>query len=198
MRRQRFTVTLEGGVRKVLLAHYAGDARAHYERRGIVVIGVERGDYRKRERAAQGFRIDRDAVREAADLLGITWPIEFASTSSYGSTRGNHQLRYRGGSYRCDGNRHYNLDTATSVYHRIMVKSYLSAEQAGRTIWHELTHAMQAERATRDAGAVTMREVNEAWAGCSARGRGVTYRAKPIEVEAREHEPLNDDLPLAR
>jgi hypothetical protein len=43
-----------------------------------------------------------------------------------------------------------------------------------------------------------MRESFDAWRLCEAQGRGVAYRAKPIEVEAREYEAFNDEKPLAR
>lgn len=202
MRRTRFTVTVlipshDDPQRKVILAYDADGACNYFQRRNYVVLNVERGDYRRVERRAAapagGFTIDRVNLAEAIDLLGIKFPVQIKFNSRNGATLGNHRFVPRAGKFKVNPD----LDTASGgMVHRIMLKSYLTPDQAGRTLWHELTHAMQAERES--ASAATMREAFEAWRFCSARGRGTTYLRKPIEVEAREHEPLNDDLPLAR
>lgn len=204
MKRSRYTVTVSrlGSAaidRKVILAYSALGARQYFENRHYTVLEVERGDYRRTERAARyvpeggGFSIDQKALAEAIELLGIKRPVQIRLNGKVGPTHGTHRWVPRSGKFKVNPN----LDTATGgMLHRITLKSYLTAEQAGRTLWHELTHAMQAERESADAA--TMREAFEAWRFCSARGRGIAYNRKPIEVEAREHEPLNDDLPLAR
>lgn len=204
MRRTRYTFTMSHEssndiVRKVVLCYQPDVMRRHYVECGWTVLSVERGDYRREARKQAmvpqggGFKINQANLREAIDLLGIKLPVQIRYNGKAGPTNGTHRFAPRSGKFMHDQER----DTARGgMVHRITLKSYLTADQAGRTLWHELTHAMQAERETREAQ--TMREAFMGWRFCSARGRGVSYSRKPIEVEAREHEPLNDDLPLAR
>lgn len=198
-RRTRFTAVVQkfdvGVEQKVILAYDPGGVREYYEARGWTVIAIHRGDYRyeQAKRTAGGWRVNQAALKEAIDFLGIKLPVRVKQTGRRGPQQGAHYFRQRFGQFMKNPDK----DTASGgFYHHITVKNYLTAEEAGRTIWHELAHAMQAERET--ANAATMREAFDAWKFCSARGRGITYRAKPIEVEAREHECLNDDNPLAR
>lgn len=196
MRRSRFTAYTDQGP-KVILAYTVAQVQRYFEGCGYVVSRIERGDYRTARAqfnppADGGWKLDRAALAEAIALLGLSLPVKIKQTSHQGGRYGAHSFRPLRGKFFRDPSR----DTAAGgMYHHITVKSWLSPEQAGRTLWHELTHAMQAERET--AQATTMREQFQGWRFCAARGRGTAYRAKPIEVEAREHEPLNDDLPLA-
>lgn len=126
-----------------------------------------RGDYRiEALKADGGFRIDNAAVRDACELLGIGLPVDVRFSGRVGPTNGSHAF---------DGERH-----------RIMLKSYLTPEQATRTLWHELTHAMQAERA----GSVL------AWGAFSRAQRSYSYSNRPIELEARRMADVMGDLPL--
>lgn len=200
MRRSRFTVVWQRGGkehRDVILAYTAACAADYFTRRGGTIVSLTHGDYRRQAaeiaaRAGGGFTIDRAALAEAIELLGLKLPVQVKLNSRFGDADGIHHFAPRRGAFKKDPSR----DTAADGFvHKITVKSYLTPNGAGETLWHELAHAMQAERET--AGSTTMREAFDAWKHCSARRRGVTYRAKPIEVEAREHEALNTDLPLA-
>lgn len=193
--RYRFNVTTSDG--RVFEHHildydrYSAEAwfRARYATVEYLGTGMGRPPL---ARAPQAFKIDQAALAEAIALLGITLPVSVKITAHGGRTLGTHRFKAMHGTFMRDKS----TDTASGgMYHHICIRSWLSVEQAGRTLWHELTHAMQAERET-DRNA-PLREQFEGWRFCAARGRGTTYRAKPIEVEAREHEPLNDDLPLA-
>lgn len=168
MRRSRFTVHTASGDRHVILAYGMSDARLFYEQRGHVVTKVVKGDYRAVQPAAGGgFRVDQQALRVAIELLGLKLPVKVRFNSRVGSTMGNY--RFRG------------------THHDIMLKSYHDAAQASSTLWHELTHAMQAERS-----GGTM----ETWASFNRDQKRYTYRSRPIEVEARQMSRDMSDCPL--
>lgn len=187
-RRSRFSVTFADGSRKVILAYTAQGAVDHYRRLGKRVVGVVKGDYRiDAQRAEGGWKLDRAAYREALDFLGIKWPVEIKVTSREGSRHGAHRLACVRG----------------VVVHRITVKDYLTPEQAGKTLWHELTHAMQSERCAAKVAAdcgwderhMPISARMEAWRETDEREG--SYRTRPIEVEARKYEAYNEALPLA-
>lgn len=125
-----------------------------------------------------GFKISALNLRSAEKLLGLTWPIEIKKTSHKGGRRGCYKPTMRNGRY----------------VHAITIKSWLDPEQAGRTLFHELTHGLQAEREI-------IKHSNwpafvRAW---NAKYRdGTAYEAKPQEIEARANEALNDKYPLAK
>jgi hypothetical protein len=164
MKRSRYTATItqpDGEVtRHVILAYSAEGARTYYAARFTgASVQVSRGDYRAKAhhaevKAAGGFVIDRQALADACDLLGLKLPVKIRYNARVGTTNGNYQLR--------------------AGWHDIMLKSYHTAEQASSTLWHELTHAMQAERAGDFA----------AWRQVRAEQARYSYRIRPIEREA--------------
>lgn len=173
-RRTRYTVRFhDDDEPKVILAYSAQGAREYYERMGYAVRTVIKGDYRRQQRAAKakiqgGFRIDQNALKDAIDLLGLKLPVKVRFHARHGNTQGNYRLR--------DG------------WHDIMLKSYHTPEQASSTLWHELTHAMQAERA----GDKT------AWRKVIADQAVYAYGRRPVEVEANEMSETMNDVLLCR
>lgn len=136
-------------------------------------------------RHGQPYRVDQAALQEAIDFFDLQLPVRIRYDSRAGDTNGNYRLGGCG------------PIGSEPNYHNIMLKTYLSVEQSNRTLWHELTHAMQAEREARWSGIpVTDRRAQSAWEHADARGRNRGYTDKPIEVEAREHEALADTLLL--
>ncbi len=134
-------------------------------------------------RNAGGYRLDQRAINEAIDYLGLKLPVRVRFSSRAGSVRGNYRL---------------GRSMAGPNFHNIMLKTYIGAEQASKTLWHELTHAMQAEREILAAGqALTDPAGKLTWQHADARGRGRSYKNKPIEVEAREGEAMHEACPLA-
>jgi hypothetical protein len=126
------------------------------------------------------YVVDRDALRGAPAMLGIVLPVRVFV------------LRYTwvGGRY---------IDLRNGE-HRIGVASDLSAALASRTIWHELTHALQVERygdvavfweswwaEMREAG-LTRRQAQ--------RAEGRRYRRTRLEAEATANERLHRELAL--
>lgn len=178
MNRTRYTVTTQkegvGVQRQVVLCYTAQWATDYFTRRGFVVLSVQKGDYRKQQRvaatkAAGGFTIDRKALAAAIEQLGLKLPVKIRYNARVGGTQGNYRLR--------NGN------------HDIMLKSYLTPEQASSTLWHELTHAMQAER---------VGGTSEVWNSYSLEQRRYSYSIRPIEIEARQMSKIMADVPLCR
>ncbi len=139
--------------------------------RGYKVVRVVKGDYRQPAApatAARAWRVDPEALKAACDLLGLRLPVKVRFNARQGATAGNY--RHKG------------------TYHDIMLKSYRTAEQASETLWHELTHAMQAERA------------GDQWAWNSVANdqRRYPYSRRPIEIEAREIAGAYADILLTR
>lgn len=200
-RRSRFSVTLANGERHVVLARSASAATDWFNRKARTLdqraVSVVKGDYRVTElEASGGWRVNRANLAEAIEFLGITLPVRIKPTASRGGGGlGAHRFKPRVGRFMRDPAR----DTASGgMFHQITANSRLNPDAAGRTLWHELCHAAQAEEVVRQLPAnSTLREQFLAWRTCEARAVGVAYDRKPIEVEAREFEGYNDEMPLA-
>lgn len=173
-RRTRFTVHFHDSDEPlVFLGYNAQDARSFYEKRGRQIKSIVKGDYRTKQRAAKakaqgGFQIDQGALKDAIELLDLKLPVKIRFNARHGNTNGNYRLR--------DG------------WHDIMIKSYHTPEQASSTLWHELTHAMQAERAGDKAQ----------WSEVLADQAVYAYKRRPIENEANEMSKTMQDVPLCR
>ncbi len=160
---------MEDGSQRVIMSYPGRDAEIveHYARRGFTVVRVDHGDLVS-VKPQGGYRVDAEALKAAIELLGLKLPVKVRHNSRVGSTRGNYRITKDG-------------------THDIMVKSYLTPEQASSTLWHELTHAMQAERAG---------------ANWTAWGRAINdqkrwpYSRRPIEIEAQQMSADMADLPL--
>lgn len=180
-RRSRYTVTSDRG-REVVLAYSREGAATYFAQRGRRVTGVEEGDYRKPKRPLNQWKQHHENIDRAIQWLGINFPVTITVQNHHGGRWGNHALRVDG----------------SQLYHEIKVKSWLTPYQAGQTLWHELAHAMQAERAVARSSATTARERARAWYESEERTRDIHYRRRPCEVEARAHERHNVTTPLAQ
>ena len=121
-----------------------------------------------------GWVLDQDAVIEAMDTLGITYPVK---------------IRFMTGKYRF-GTHYENAES-----HRITIHQGLSAEEASHTLWHELAHAMQAERYMKERNAPNLKGFYTEY----KRGRGEwgeTYRGNIYEIEAERIADANSDRTL--
>ena len=116
-----------------------------------------------------GTRFSVPAVREAIAYFGLVDPIE---------------VKFSGGIHRRGCHRY----AGKGQPHIITVSTYLSPEEAGRTLWHELTHAAQREYLGQEEFTAQYR-LESATKG---------YRGNKFEVEAREHSDLNAEIPLAK
>lgn len=116
-------------------------------------------------RLADGWAIDVHAVERACETLGLQRRVVIDVTNGRryaGLYKGVHQGA-----------------------HRISLAGWQAPTSASRTLWHELTHAMQRER-----GTLTH---NPARSRSSA-----VYRAHPNEVEAERNEAMHEQLALVR
>ena len=114
---------------------------------------------------ARRWEIDDAAVRLARTKLGLRHPVEVKITSQR-TTAG----RYKGlgaakGAGRC---------------HKVTISTHICPSEAGKTLWHEMTHAQQRER---------------------YRSEVAFHRAldaENLEDEAERAERLNSLIPLCR
>jgi hypothetical protein len=119
-------------------------------------------------------------------MLGITSPVDLSITDYWGGATCGRLIGFMEGRWRIG------LDT------------FLSPRQASRTLWHELIHVAQGQRAggLAELDALMKREVRNArLAGRGQRRwfRGWAYRRMPAEREAeREGRRLHRRLRLAR
>lgn len=209
-RRSRYTVTASHEssneiVKRVVLCYSADDARYYYAKRGYAVLHVERGDYRRKQaaqaaRSRGGFHIDQAALAKAKAHFGLKLPVEIKLNGRVGNTLGIYRLSPKGSGVIVKGGRIYGLDSADRLVHEITLKSYLTPEKAGESLYHELTHAMQAERelARLPEGLTVAEKFRKRTALHAAKNKYIRYEDKPCEREARKSEALNATMPLAR
>lgn len=200
-RRTRWLVELSRNGKaseRQILGYHEQNVRDYYERMGYTVRSITKHRPSKAERPAnKPWRKNERAIREAIEFLGITLPVEIKPTGHAGGRFGCHRLLPLGPTVRTVGSRVYGAEHTNKLVHRITIKSWRSAEEASRTLWHELAHAMQAERvlATLPTG-YNAKEALNAWGACADFGRGVAYERKPVEIEANEYESFHDEHPL--
>lgn len=173
-RRRRHTVTFADGSQVVVMAYSLSGARTTAALRsmeGSPITRVEKGDYRMKLNPTGGWTLKHGALIVARDELDLGWPIHVTTSSREGETAGNYTLRWSSQAPRRA------LLPPCSFYHRIMLKSYLTPEEANESLWHELHHALQAERQ----GSMD-RWLR--WQG--TQNRNWNYTDRPMEIEARQ------------
>lgn len=121
------------------------------------------------DKARAGWYLDQDAILAAMDRLDIKKLVKIRFTAA----------RQRVGT-------HY----AWIDHHRIMISQDDSVNEASNTLWHELTHAMQAEAFTTITGRPMNKFYREAYQ--LAKGSwGASYKDNKFEIQAREIADLN-------
>jgi len=144
-----------------------------------------------RQRAKSGnsapWRLDDDMLAAAVKHFGLVRPVYVRRS------KGVRLLgAYKGTRLGCQLNA---AAEPVTTYHYITVSARLTDDQASRVLWHELTHAAQAERdplfhkkyqtALRDSRAKSTQRSGAAHA---------RYESLPWEVEARKNEGLHDTV----
>lgn len=184
-RRQRFVVTyIKNGNRTTIdvLAFSKDSAVLTAHRNGIQPLSIV--PFTKNARPS--YRLNQGAIAIAKRQLGISWPVSIAYK---GKERGTHKAR---------------IDAKGTPYHQICLNAFLTPEDAGRTLWHELRHAQQSEELSRSCGSMPgtpeySRAHSLAYLGKRpGQRRGTNYRTRLWEIEARQTEKNNDGRPLAR
>ena len=135
---------------------------------------------------AHGWEVDRVALAKACDYLGLTLPV-YVKRSNGRRRLGAYHGRSIGALI------HRNL-IPTQSYHRITVAAVNSPEDASRTLWHELTHAAQAER-DQSHGKRYRKWMRYHRANMDGSAKAhARYMRNPWEVEARYAERLHDEI----
>lgn len=182
-RRVRYTVEAQKGafgeIKKFDYLVYPQDltgARAQLIRKGWRIKSFKPASEDRRSNPNAGWRVSTAGLERAKREFGLTLPIRIKQTSVVGGREGAHRLEFSDG----------------LPVHNIRAKSYLTPERATEVLWHELTHAAQAERAIQAAnGDVT------AWGRESKRQRQWAYKDRPIEMEANRNMRNFRHIPLA-
>lgn len=189
-RRTRYTITYRtsAGIKQTVALGYSVEGlREHLIGHGYDVIKVVKGDFRAIpakvvQSGGTGWTLDRRALNAAAKFLGLKLPVHVKTNSKYGGTNGTY--RFKPSTKAPKG---FAVANATA-FHNIVVKSYLTPQQATETLWHELQHAVQAERQ----GSPTV------WNIYSRDQKRYPYSRRPIEIEARKVASANAHRLLAR
>lgn len=148
------------------------------------------------------WRISDENIATACEALGITMPVYVKRSKGHnllGAYKGIKSNRLavpaKGDPTRLLHGVHASLPEDWEG-HVITVSARLTDEQASRTIWHELTHAAQAERDPlfRKKYGREMKKAkckSAVWGSAKAHAR---YEAIPYEVEARKNEGCHDTI----
>jgi hypothetical protein len=116
------------------------------------------------EQARAGWYLDQDEIISAIDSLGITLQV---------------RIRFMTGISRMGT--HY----AYEDHHKITVDQTLLSRSASHTIWHELVHAMQAERFVKETGKPITKFHHEAYRPSNGPW-GASYKLNEMEIEANK------------
>lgn len=190
-RRTRYTVEATKGQfgqreKFDFLAMSETSGRAFLSRKGYRIHSFITAAQAVAQKQNAGWRKSLAGLTRARQELGITLPILIKQTSRIGDQQGIHSLHLENG----------------KLHHHIIVKSYLTPEEATEVLWHELTHAAQAERAAakvvrpEDFSALSYR-VKTAWTAEQIHQRDWPYSRRPIEREANENMRKFAHIPLA-
>jgi len=133
-----------------------------------------------------GTVLDRAAVAEAIELLGIEHHVEIRFVAS----------KWTGGTHRTkpvvedgpDGR------PVVTYKHALTLRTTASADRTSRSLWHELTDAMQCEKYPKPSDFDWAYANETRYQG----GGDPGYTNNRFEVEARAHESLSEDLRLTK
>lgn len=185
--RKRFQcTTVLAGQEKTfpILAASAQQVREHYTKRGYQVKSVVLlNTANMRALNGGGWKLSNAYWRKALDHLDLKLPVVVQQMGRVGNTNANYQLLHRS-----EAPRGVRVPVGTTLFHLLKAKSYHTAEQASESLWHELTHAWQAEQAmSADYGTPSEWDRN-AWERLTKRQRkNFSYDDRPIEREARRN-----------
>ncbi len=116
------------------------------------------------DKPAKGaWSIDIEQVAKATQLLGIELPIKIRYQGKGIFTAGTHYIR--------------------PYMHFVALLQTLPLDKANKTLWHELAHAMQAERWSRETGRDICSHYREEYKVASG-SWGFSYGGNRLEIEA--------------
>lgn len=188
--RKRFEcIVILGGqeITKLIIAPNAESVRAHYTGRGYKVKSVvPYNTAHVKAKNGGGWKLSNAYWRKALEEFGLQLPVVVQQIGRVGDTNANYRLLMRG-----QEPRGVVVPRGANLFHLVKAKSYHTAEQASESLWHELTHARQAEEAIRkslgdDGWQRNPFAAYEAWERKAKYQReNFPYENRPIEREAR-------------
>lgn len=183
-RRTRYRIDTHRGPVDVL-AYSPEGARRAAENAGYSILAGGGPRVARKQKSSQPARwtVNDAAIRAACRALGVEWEVRITRTKAT-RTNGVHRLRIRNG----------------RPVHFIAGPALADTAKATATLWHELTHAAQAERVAREGGVHhDPLSALHAWVKFCNRQNRWCYERRPIEVEARataDNPPLS--IPLVK
>lgn len=189
--RKRFEcIVILGGqeITKMIMAPDAESVRAHYTGRGYKVKSVvPYNTAHVKAKNGGGWKVSNAYFNKAVAEFGLKLPVVVQQIGRVGSTNANYALCLRG-----QEPRGVTVPRGARIFHLVKAKSYHTPEQASQSLWHELTHARQAEDAIRKVLADDSAWQSNAFVADEAWERKVkhqrenfSYEDRPIEREAR-------------
>lgn len=140
------------------------------------------------------WEVDYAGLGYAIDAYGLKLRVDIRLTGSAVHHRGRYRLRRTPG---------------LGLHHSITVSSYEDRDDASRVLWHELTHALQAENdlgpeALADAADPDAKPTDAIKAGVRRRAARIDresylpWKERPSEIEAVAGETFADEIALAK
>lgn len=157
----------------------------------LSVERVKRGQTRAAARPTQKWKLDETALQEIKDFFGLRLPVYVRRTAG----------RQTYGTYRLKMGHELPRSVAARIgvhgeklYHHLTVSGRRSPEKASATVWHELTHAMQAERIIDMQAGKAARQQQSAWFSANREDNQHRYDDRPWEIEARTYEQYAEEI----
>lgn len=178
--RKIYVATLPNGKKERIRAHTAEQVAKHFGIKTTAVI-LERSTQNR-----TGARPNHANIKLAIEQLGIKFPVDIRVIAHKSGTKG------------LCGHASVFGDSGPPLFrHNVRVKDWLSPEEMGEVLWHELTHCMQFEREViKDKNPYTAKIALKNWK--KLYWNGVSYQNKRHEIEANNNKVHNKTLPLAR
>lgn len=191
MRRKRYEVigidSVTGLPKRYTSLGYSETSMREWAERHHDVIVLDVVPVARQVRPKQPWRIDHVALNAACEWLDVRWPVNVKRTANGKSLHGRHRLRGR--------------NEWPTPRHVITLAAGLPQALASEVLWHELAHAMQAERGVRTCpvwSGLNAIEMMKLWTVADIRDRRYAYDDRPCEIEARRYEKRGRDFPLVK
>jgi hypothetical protein len=157
LRRKRWTVICRNGRQVIILAHTCREVGEYCLQRGLSVKHIIRGGCKTDTPHNGDFRVNLPELKLAARKIKLSLPVQISFMYCSGTTDANYSLENK----------------SNYLWHKIMLKGYLTPERANTVLWHELRHAWQAEK---DSYSNWMERVSDEWK--------IPYEQRPMEIDA--------------
>lgn len=186
-RRKRFEIIAESARWQALAypnaaGEFPSNALEHYKSLGYTVLSAR--PLGRQIMPKQAWAVNHVALTDACKTLDIRWPVRVKRTANSKKLYGRHRLH-----------------SFPELSHTITLAAGLRVQQASEVLWHELAHAMQAEREVRELDGwenLSPKRAIKIWCAADARSRKLPYSSRPCEIEARSYESRGYEFPLVQ